>query len=110
MGSAPAILHKILALWALLRQLFIKFWLCGLCSDNSSRVLLYTSFDLLLSRCHDGSVAQCANLASEVDLMMKIDTFDTNFKSNSSSIGNAERSVCWALNSHPAYTNGFAGH
>ena len=71
-------------------------------------------------------MAQCANLASEVDLMMKIDTFDTNFKSNSSSIGNAERllgieltsrlykrmgllgieltyrlykRVCWALNS-----------
>ena len=36
-------------------------------------------------------MAQWANLASEVDLMMKIDTFDTNFKSNSSSIGNAER-------------------
>ncbi len=30
-------------------------------------------------------------LGNEVDLMMKIDTFDTNFKSNSSSIGNAER-------------------
>ena len=49
--------------------------------------------------------------------MMKIDTFDTNFKSDSSSIGNVEcllgieltsrlyKRVCWALNSHPPSMN-----
>ena len=37
---------------------------------------------------------------------MKIDTFDTNFESNSSSVLQLEMwSVCWALNSHPPSMN-----
>ncbi len=62
-------------------------------------------------------MAQWSNLAGESVLWWKLTLFDTNFKSNSSSIGNVEcllgieltsrlyKRVCWALNSHPPSMN-----
>jgi hypothetical protein len=104
-GSAPATLHKILAWRALLRQLFIKFWLGGLCSGNSSREGICSSFDLLISRCDDGSVVQLGIVARSYDEKLMI-FFDTHFKSNSSSIGNVED----LLGIEPAYADEFVGH
>ena len=105
-GSSPAALHKILALRALLRQLFIKFLalrallrqlfikifgFAGSAPASLQRCIC-TSFDLIHAICHDGSVVQ---LGRWIDLMMKMDSFDTNFKSNSSSIGNVEVIVAY---------------
>jgi hypothetical protein len=77
-GSAPATLHKI-------------FGFAGSAPATLQRCIC-TSFDLIHAICHDGSVVQ---LGRWFDLMMKMDSFDTNFKSNSSLIGNVEVIVAY---------------
>jgi len=94
-----------LTLVCLLRQLFIKFWLGGLCSGNSSREGICTSFDLLISRCDDGSVVQLGIVARSYDEKLMI------FFIHISSLillqsGNVED----LLGIEPAYADGFAGH